>query len=153
VATTLLTADAQGDDAGGRWWSVIDDARVVDDASSTDDTGRVERHRSGYRMRGEWLPRTHWEVTMSAVTQARTRQMPGPQGRQERTHGPTEDRDEKLLLSVVEAARRLGIGRTLMYELLRSGQMPSVRLGRLRKVPSEAVEEFVSELRRGERAE
>lgn len=80
---------------------------------------------------------------MAAVTQARTRQMPGPQGRQERTHGSTEDRDERLLLSVVEAARRLGIGRTLMYELLGSGRVQSVHVGRLRKVPPEALEAFV----------
>lgn len=80
---------------------------------------------------------------MSAATQARTRQMRGPPGRQERTHGPTEDRDEKLLLSVVEAARRLGIGGTVMYELLRVGQVTAVRVGRLRRVPPEALEAVV----------
>lgn len=84
---------------------------------------------------------------MAAVTQARTRQMRAPLGREERTHGPTGDPDEKLLLSVVEAARRLGIGRTLMYELLRSGQIPSVRVGRLRKVATAALEAFVTGLR------
>ncbi len=79
---------------------------------------------------------------MSAVTQARTPQAHDPQGRRDR-HGPAVDRDEKLLLSVVEAARRLGIGRTLMYELLGSGRVQSVHVGRLRKVTPEALEAFV----------
>lgn len=39
-----------------------------------------------------------------------------------------------LLLTVEQAARRLGVGRTLMYELLRTGQVPSVRVGRLRRI-------------------
>jgi excisionase family DNA binding protein len=51
--------------------------------------------------------------------------------------------DERLLLSVVEAARRLGIGRTLMYELLGTGQIESMHIGRLHKVPAEALTAFV----------
>jgi excisionase family DNA binding protein len=57
--------------------------------------------------------------------------------------------DERLLLSVVEAARRLGIGRTLMYELLGSGQIESMHIGRLHKVPAEALTAFVENQRRG----
>ena len=51
--------------------------------------------------------------------------------------------DERLLLSVNEAARLLGIGRTLMYELLGSGEIDSVHVGRLRKVPAQALTAFV----------
>jgi excisionase family DNA binding protein len=40
----------------------------------------------------------------------------------------------KLLLTVEEAADRLGVGRTLMYALIRSGDVPSVQIGRLRRV-------------------
>jgi len=56
------------------------------------------------------------------------------------------DRDERLLLSVVEAARRLGIGRTLMYELVLSGEVRSVHVGRLRKVPVRALESYVDRI-------
>ena len=56
----------------------------------------------------------------------------------------TIENDEKLLLTVVEAAHRLGIGRTLMYELLSAGQVESVHLGRLHKVPVEALTRFVA---------
>ena len=44
----------------------------------------------------------------------------------------TLEADEGLLLSLVEAARRLGIGRTSMYELLDAGEIESVHIGRLR---------------------
>jgi len=53
----------------------------------------------------------------------------------------------QLLLSVVEAAERLGIGRTLMYELLTSGQIESLHVGRLHKVPADALEAFIARQR------
>ena len=49
----------------------------------------------------------------------------------------------QLLLTVMEAAQRLGIGRSLMYELLASGRIPSIRVGRLRRVPCHALTEFI----------
>jgi excisionase family DNA binding protein len=55
--------------------------------------------------------------------------------------------DGKLLLTVEEAAHRLGIGRTVMYRLVSTGAVESVTLGRLRRVPSECLDEFVSALR------
>ncbi|GGO98523.1 helix-turn-helix domain-containing protein [Wenjunlia tyrosinilytica] len=51
------------------------------------------------------------------------------------------------LLTVEEAARRLRIGRTTCYSLIRSGELESVPVGRLRRVPADAVTEFVSRLR------
>ena len=59
----------------------------------------------------------------------------------------TIETDEKLLLTVVEAAHRLGIGRTLMYDLLDSGEVRSVHIGRLRKIPVEALRDFVERRR------
>jgi excisionase family DNA binding protein len=40
----------------------------------------------------------------------------------------------RLLLTVPEAAAQLGIGRTLMYQLIRTGAVRSVRVGRLRRI-------------------
>lgn len=51
--------------------------------------------------------------------------------------------DNRLLLSVDEAAERLGIGRSLMYELISSGQVDSIRLGRLRRITPEALSAYV----------
>ena len=52
-----------------------------------------------------------------------------------------------LLLTVEEAAQRLSIGRTTMYSLVSTGAIESVTIGRLRRVPSECLEEYVSSLR------
>ena len=56
---------------------------------------------------------------------------------------------ERLLITVEEAARRLGIGRSLAWRLVRSGELPSVRLGRLVRIPERALEEWLSRQLRG----
>ena len=53
--------------------------------------------------------------------------------------------DNRLLLSVEEAAERLGIGRSLMYELISSGQVASIRVGRLRRIAPEALSAYVAD--------
>ena len=58
--------------------------------------------------------------------------------------------NERLLLTVEEAARRLGIGRTLAWQLVRDGQLPSVRLGRLVRVPARALEDWLKRRIRGD---
>jgi excisionase family DNA binding protein len=54
---------------------------------------------------------------------------------------------DKLLLTPVEAAAVLGIGRSKLYELLQTGQLASVRIGTCRRVPTEAVHSFLLTLR------
>ena len=54
--------------------------------------------------------------------------------------------DNRLLLSVEEAAERLGIGRSLMYELISSGQINSIHVGRLRRITPEALTAYVTSL-------
>ncbi|MEV7118249.1 helix-turn-helix domain-containing protein [Kitasatospora griseola] len=49
-----------------------------------------------------------------------------------------------VALTVEEAARRLGVGRTTMYALVASGEVPSVTIGRLRRVPAEALKEYMA---------
>jgi excisionase family DNA binding protein len=93
------------------------------------------------------------EVTMTATTQLRivvpteARPSRAPAIPDEQVINLTIERDEKLLLSVVEAAHRLGVGRTLMYELLGSGQIESMHVGRLHKVPAEELTAFVERRR------
>jgi len=57
---------------------------------------------------------------------------------------------ERLLITVEEAARRLGIGRSFAWRLVRSGELPSVRLGRLVRIPERALEEWLTRRLRGE---
>jgi excisionase family DNA binding protein len=52
----------------------------------------------------------------------------------------------RLLLSVEEAAHRLGIGRTTAFYLIRSGDLDSVRVGRLRRVHVDAINAYVARL-------
>jgi excisionase family DNA binding protein len=52
-----------------------------------------------------------------------------------------------LVLTVEEAADRLGVGRTVMYALVSSGAVESVRIGRLRRVPADALVAFLDGLR------
>jgi excisionase family DNA binding protein len=56
-------------------------------------------------------------------------------------------RPARLVLTVEQAAEQLGIGRTLMYALIASGDVESVRIGRLRRVPADALDAFVFRLR------
>lgn len=53
-----------------------------------------------------------------------------------------------LVLTVEAAAGRLGVGRTLMYALVKSGAVESVTIGRLRRIPTDALETFVASLRK-----
>ncbi len=55
---------------------------------------------------------------------------------------------EQLLLTPLQAAAALGVGRPTLYELLRSGQLQSVRIGACRRVPAEALTAFLATLRR-----
>ena len=58
----------------------------------------------------------------------------------------SSDRDSssRPLLTVPEVAFMLGCGRTLVYELIGSRQLPVVKIGRLTRVPVAAVDDFVS---------
>jgi excisionase family DNA binding protein len=49
------------------------------------------------------------------------------------------------LLTVAEASAWLGVGLTLVYELVRSGKLKSVRLGRLVRIPRTALEQLVTQ--------
>jgi len=53
----------------------------------------------------------------------------------------------RLLLTPEEAANALGISRSKLYELLRAGVIDSVRIDRLRRIPIQALHEFVERLR------
>jgi excisionase family DNA binding protein len=52
-----------------------------------------------------------------------------------------------LVLTVEQAAKRLGIGRTLMYALVGSGEVESVEIGRLRRIPVECLTDYINRLR------
>lgn len=55
-----------------------------------------------------------------------------------------------LLLRVEEVAQLLAIGRSTVYELIASGQLPSVKVGGARRVPMVEIERWVRENTHGQ---
>ena len=51
-----------------------------------------------------------------------------------------------LLLTINQVAAMLNIGRTKTYEIVRSNRMKSIKVGRRRLVPREAVEKYVADI-------
>ena len=56
------------------------------------------------------------------------------------------ERVPRLLLTVEEAAERIGICRSKMFKLIRQGDVKSVKVGRLRRVTPAALQDFVQQL-------
>ncbi|GAB3855619.1 hypothetical protein GCM10029963_50680 [Micromonospora andamanensis] len=54
--------------------------------------------------------------------------------------------DNRVVLTIEQAAERLGIGRTTMYALIKTGQVRTVTIGRLRRVPAFCLDEYVQGL-------
>ena len=52
-----------------------------------------------------------------------------------------------LLLTVDQAAEQLQISRARLYQLLSQGTIRSVHIGRLHRIPAEALAEYVDRLR------
>ena len=48
-----------------------------------------------------------------------------------------------ILVSVAEVARMLSIGRTAAWELVRKQKIKSVKIGRTRRVPIVAIQEYI----------
>jgi excisionase family DNA binding protein len=55
----------------------------------------------------------------------------------------------KLLLTAEQAADALNVSRGRVYELIASGQLKSVKLGKSRRISRRALEELIADLERG----
>jgi len=53
---------------------------------------------------------------------------------------------DKKLLTTAEVQEMLSVGRTRVFALIASGQLRSVLIGSSRRIPTDAVEEFIQEL-------
>ena len=54
---------------------------------------------------------------------------------------------DELLISVAEAARRLGLGRSLTYRFIQTAELRSLKIGSARRILVRDLEEFVQKLR------
>lgn len=51
---------------------------------------------------------------------------------------------ERLVLSIAEVARALGVSDDLVYELTERGELPCLRFGRRKVVPRQAIDLIIS---------
>ena len=59
--------------------------------------------------------------------------------------------DNRVLLTVAEASIRLALGRSLVYQLVMSGALRSIKCGRARRIPVSALDEFIDcQMREGQ---
>ena len=59
-------------------------------------------------------------------------------------HPPTKETTmEQLLYTVEETGELFSCGRDKIYELINSGQLYSVKLGRLRRIPAASIERYL----------
>ena len=65
----------------------------------------------------------------------------------ERNHTTTTTVLGPLLLTALQAAQLLAVGRTSVYELIATGDLATVHIGRSMRIPADSVRAFV-ELRR-----
>lgn len=56
------------------------------------------------------------------------------------------DIEPRNLLTVEAAAKRLSIGRTTMYALIKAGHIATVRIGHLRRIPTAAIAAYLDQL-------
>ena len=54
---------------------------------------------------------------------------------------------EKLLLKDSEACAAIGVSRTVLWDLLRRGEIESLKIGRSRRIPADALATYVERLR------
>lgn len=52
----------------------------------------------------------------------------------------------RLLLRPEEAAQALGVGRTTVFELIKAGELRSVKIGNSRRISADALADFVRRL-------
>ncbi len=57
-----------------------------------------------------------------------------------------EPNDFPLVLKVEELMSILSVGRNTAYELVRSGQISSIRIGRIYRIPRASLEEYLQKM-------
>jgi excisionase family DNA binding protein len=57
-------------------------------------------------------------------------------------------RTKPRLFSIKEVVFELGISRTSLYELIKGGKLETIKIGRRRLVPTEAIERLIAGLER-----
>jgi excisionase family DNA binding protein len=59
-------------------------------------------------------------------------------------HGQPEAPVSRVLLTIDEAAEAMSLGRTLVYGLLRRGELRAIKVGRSRRAVADSLTDFVA---------
>lgn len=62
----------------------------------------------------------------------------------DRLDRPASGEVPRLLLRVDEAATATGISRAKLFELIASGDLPSIKVGRARRIPVDALKAWIA---------
>ena len=54
---------------------------------------------------------------------------------------------EQILDTIEGTARRLGVGRSMVYELIKEGELETVKIGRCRRIPVDSISALVQRRR------
>jgi len=65
------------------------------------------------------------------------------QGKANPLRNPQEGASQRLLLRIPEAVETLGIGRTNIYELIATGELPTIRVGRAVRISVSTLQKCV----------
>ncbi len=58
---------------------------------------------------------------------------------------PQEGTPQRLLLRIPEVAETLGMGRTKIYEMIATGELPTIRIGRAVRISVTTLQKWVEE--------
>jgi excisionase family DNA binding protein len=101
-------------------------------------------HQSMASRHGRWRRGTASTAISSDEADPDRRTAVDRPGTGERTE-PAAASSPGLLLTIEEAADRLRVGRCTMQALVLSGDVRSFKIGRLRRIPPEALTEFIEQ--------
>jgi excisionase family DNA binding protein len=65
-------------------------------------------------------------------------------------HERLDPNNQPILVTVADVAIMLSIGRTATWELVRNHKIKSIKIGRTRRVPVAAIQEYINQLLEGE---
>jgi excisionase family DNA binding protein len=74
-----------------------------------------------------------------AALLARLGELLGDRNAERTPAAPAWPMPQRVLLTPEEAAEALGVGRTTVYALIKSGGIESILIGRLRRIPTDAL--------------
>lgn len=92
-----------------------------------------------------WYQEVALEPAETAAPQLKLRPLPVPTVRAvDFTVEASAESEPALLLTIVEAAKRLHVGRCTMQQLVLQEEVRSFKIGKLRRIPPEALDEYIA---------